>query len=173
MPRTKKEYLFVDGYNIINQWSYYREMSKNIENSRNKLIELLIEYQAFKGVHVILVFDAHLVKGSIEKKETVSGLQIVYTKEYETADSYIEKQLDKIGRYERVQVATSDNSIQQIVLARGGTRISAHEMIAELENVKKDIRNKTGVIKKNGTNIDQMIDSDTLSKLEELRKRSE
>lgn len=171
MPRTKKEYLFIDGYNIINQWSYYREITKSIENSRNKLIELLIEYQSYRGIKVIVVFDAHLVKGSLEKKEIVVGVEVVYTKEHETADSYIEKQLDKIGRYESVQVATSDGAIQQIVLARGGTRISAHEMILELENAKKDIRTKTDIPRQKGTNIDKIIDSETLMKLEKIRRR--
>lgn len=171
MPRTKKEYLFIDGYNIINQWQYYKDVSRNIENSRNKLIELLVEYQAYKGIKVIVVFDAHLVKGSLEKKEMVAGVEVVYTKEYETADSYIEKMLDKIGRYERVQVATSDSSIQQIVLARGGTRISAHEMIIELENTKKDIRAKTDKIIQKGTNIDQILDEETLNKFEKIRRR--
>lgn len=171
MARTKKEYLFIDGYNVINQWSYYKEISKNIANSRNKLIELLVEYQAYRGIKVIVVFDAHLVKGSLEKKETIAGVEVIYTKEHETADSYIEKQLDKIGRYERVQVATSDSSIQQIVLARGGTRISAHEMLLELENTKKDIRTKTDKPRQKGTNIDQVLDMETLKKLEKLRKR--
>lgn len=172
MARTKKEYLFVDGYNIINQWSYYKDITRNIENSRNKLIELLVEYQSYKGIKVIVVFDAHLVKGSIEKKEKIAGLEVVYTKEHETADSYIEKQLDKIGRHEIVRVATSDSSIQQIVLARGGTRISAHEMLLELESTKKDIRTKTDKTRQKGTNIDQIIDTDTLNKLEKIRRKT-
>lgn len=170
MARTKKEYLFIDGYNIINQWQYYRDVSGNIENSRNKLIELLVEYQAYKGLKVVVVFDAHLVRGSLEKKEYVSGVEVVYTKEHETADSYIEKQLDKIGRYEKVQVATSDRAIQQIVLSRGGTRITAHELILELENTKKDIRTKTDKPRQKGTNIDQILDTETLNKLNKIRR---
>jgi predicted RNA-binding protein with PIN domain len=170
MPRTKKEYLYIDGYNIINQWSYYRDISRNIANSRNKLIELLVEYQAYRGIRVIVVFDAHLVKGSVEKKEVVSGVEVIYTKEHETADSYIEKQLDKIGRYEYVQVATSDSAIQQIVISRGGTRISAQEMILMLEDTKRDIRTKTDKPRQKGTNIDQVIDSETLKKLERIRR---
>lgn len=170
MPRTKKEYLYIDGYNIINQWSYYRDISRNIANSRNKLIELLVEYQAYRGIKVIVVFDAHLVKGSVEKKEVVSGVEVIYTKEHETADSYIEKQLDKIGRYENVQVATSDSAIQQIVISRGGTRISAHEMILMLEDTKRDIRTKTDKPRQKGTNIDQVIDTETLKKLERIRR---
>ncbi|MDF2949013.1 MAG: hypothetical protein K0R07_1039 [Sedimentibacter sp.] len=170
MPRTKKEYLYIDGYNIINQWSYYRDISRNIANSRNKLIELLVEYQAYRGIKVIVVFDAHLVKGSVEKKEVISGVEVIYTKEHETADSYIEKQLDKIGRYEHVQVATSDSAIQQIVISRGGTRISAQEMILMLEDTKRDIRTKTDKPRQKGTNIDQVIDSETLKKLERIRR---
>jgi hypothetical protein len=77
-----------------------------------------------------------------------------------------------MGRFERVQVATSDSSIQQIVLARGGTRISAQEMILELENTKNDIRVKTDKTRQKGTNIDQIIDSETLCKLEKIRRNT-
>ena len=173
MPRTKKEYLFIDGYNIINQWKTLKNYTESIENSRNKLIEDLIEYKAYKGINVIVVFDAHLVKGSNEKKEVISGVEVVYTKEHETADSYIEKQLDKIGREEIVQVATSDNSIQQIVLARGGTRISAEEMFLEFNKTKQEIRRKTDNIRHNTTKISNVLDSKTLEKLESLRRLME
>ena len=170
MPRKKKEYLFVDGYNIINQWEHLRKLVDNIGECRNKLIDELLEYQVFKGIQVVVVFDGHLVKGNNENKQYKAGLEIVYTKENETADSYIEKQIDRIGRYERVQVATSDNSIQQIVLARGGTRLSARELYIELNDTKKEIRRKTDKIKKNNTNIEQIIDVKTLKKLEKIRR---
>lgn len=169
MPRTKKEYLFVDGYNIINQWDHLRKTLNNIEESRNRLIEELAEYRAYKGIKVILVFDAYLVKGSNEKIEYKSGIEVVYTKESETADSYIEKQLHKIGRYEMVQVATSDNFIQQIVLARGGTRLSARELYLEVKNIKGEIKRRTGKIKYNNTNIEQIIDESVLKKLKKIR----
>lgn len=173
MPRTKKEYLFIDGYNIINQWKTLRNYTETIENSRNKLIEDLIEYKAYKGINVIVVFDAHLVKGSNEKKEIISGVEVVYTKEHETADSYIEKQIAKLGREEIVQVATSDNFIQQIVLARGGTRISAEEMFLEFNKTKEEIRRKTDNIRHNTTKISNVLDSATLKKLENLRRLME
>ncbi len=169
MPRTKKEYLFIDGYNIINQWKTLKNYTDSIENSRNKLIENLIEYKAYKGINVVVVFDAHLVKGSSEKKEYISGVEVVYTKENETADSYIERQLDKIGRAEIVRVATSDNYIQQIVLARGGTRLSAEEMYIEITNTKKEIKLKTDTIKQDNIKIHNVLDLSTIEKLEKLR----
>ena len=173
MPRTKKEYLFIDGYNIINQWKTLKNYTESIENSRNKLIEDLIEYKAYKGINVVVVFDAHLVKGSNEKKEIISGVEVVYTKEHETADSYIEKQLDKIGREEIVQVATSDNYIQQIVIARGGTRISAEEMFLEFNKTKQEIRRKTDTNRQDSTKISNVLDTETLEKLENLRRLME
>ncbi len=169
MPRKKKEYLFVDGYNIINQWKMLREHNDNIDISRNKLIESLSEFKSYKGINVVVVFDAYLVKGSTEKKENYLGVEIVYTKENETADSYIEKQLDKIGRSEKVQVATSDNYVQQIVLARGGTRLSAEELFLEFTQIKKEIQVKTHSVKQNSTKIYDVLDDNTLEKLKKLR----
>lgn len=169
MPRTKKEYLFIDGYNIINQWKTLKNYTESIENSRNKLIEDLVEYKAYKGINVTVVFDAHMVKGSSEKREVVLGVEVVYTKEHETADSYIERQLDKIGRAEIVRVATSDNYIQQIVLARGGTRLSAEEMFLEITNTKNEIKQKTDIIKQKNIKIHNVLDESTIEKLEKLR----
>lgn len=170
MPRKKKEYLIIDGYNIINQWKTLRNYTDSIENSRNKLIEELAEYKAYKGIHVIVVFDAHLVKGSVEKREFVTGVEVVYTKENETADSYIEKQIDKIGRQEIVQVATSDNAIQQIVISRGGTRLSSEELFLEFNKTKQEIRRKTDIKRQEPTKIANILDEETLRKLEKLRR---
>lgn len=138
-----KEYLFVDGYNIINSWKSLKDFEEgNIEESREKLIDILTEYQAYSGIEIILVFDAHLVKRNIGKVEKRAGLKIVYTKENETADHYIERSLDKIGRVKRVRVATSDWMEQQIILGRGGTRISARELEMEVFKEKKLLSNK-------------------------------
>lgn len=170
MPRTKKEYLFIDGYNVINQWKHLKNYTDSIENSRNKLIEELTEYRAYKGINIVIVFDGHLVKGNNESKEHISGLDVVYTKEHETADSYIEKQLNNLGRTEIVQVATDDNSIQQIVIARGGTRMSTSELLQEFEKTKQEIRRKTNKVKQNSTNLSHVLDKCTLDKLEKLRR---
>ncbi len=92
--KRSKEYLFVDGYNIINSWSNLKELSKlSLEVAREELIEIMLEYQAYTGIKTIIVFDAHLVKGNSGLIENYNGLQVIYTKENETADQYIEKNL--------------------------------------------------------------------------------
>ncbi len=138
--KRSKEYLFVDGYNIINSWSNLKELSKlSLEVAREELIEIMLEYQAYTGIKTIIVFDAHLVKGNSGLIENYNGLQVIYTKENETADQYIEKTLDEIGRVEKVRVATSDWLEQQIILGRGGTRISARELEVEVLEQKKGL----------------------------------
>ena len=172
MKRKVKEYLFVDGYNIINNWDDLRELSKvSLEVARNELIEIMSEYQTYTGIKTTIVFDAHLVKGSIEKKEVIKGVDVVYTKEKESADHYIERTLDEIGRTKVVRVATSDWVEQQVVLGRGGTRISARELKLEILSHKKSFRRKSS--KKNETNdlLIGRLDKKTLEKLEKWRKK--
>ncbi|EOD00081.1 NYN domain-containing protein [Caldisalinibacter kiritimatiensis] len=171
MGSKTKEYLFVDGYNIINAWSELKESSTiSLESARNQLIEVMAEYQSYTGIKVIIVFDAHLVKGSSEKKEIQYGVEVVYTKERETADSYIEKTLHSIGRKKRVRVATSDWAEQQIVLGRGGTRISARELKEEVRIAKKAIEKKAEKIKEVNDSLMGRLDATTLEKLEKMRR---
>ncbi|MDO5718734.1 MAG: NYN domain-containing protein [Tissierellia bacterium] len=127
--RRKKVYLIVDGYNIINNWpNLKRQMSISLESARLRLMDIMAEYAKMSDEKVIVVFDAHQVKGSVRKFEKYKGIEVVYTKELETADQYIERRLDLIGRRELVKVATSDSMIQRIILGRGGIRISASEL---------------------------------------------
>ncbi|WP_416197329.1 MAG: NYN domain-containing protein [Sporanaerobacter sp.] len=169
-----KEYLFVDGYNIINAWEKLKALSEiSLEMARNELIDIMAEYQHYTDIKVIVVFDAHMVKGNSGKKDMINGVEVVYTKEDETADQFIERTLDSIGRVKRVRVATSDWMEQQVVLGRGGTRISARELEVEIENYKKLIKNKSR--KKNQIN-DLMIgrlDDETIKKLERWRNSEE
>ena len=130
-----KEYLFVDGYNIINAWEKLKQLSNvNLELARKELIEILVEYQHYSEIDITVVFDAHLVKGNSGESDNVKGLKIVYTKANETADQYIERVLDDIGRIKKVRVATTDWMEQQIILGRGGIRVSARELEMEIYN---------------------------------------
>jgi predicted RNA-binding protein with PIN domain len=171
-PRFK-EILFIDGYNVVNSWPNLKRIieDNNIDEAREKLIEILLEYQAYKKIHIILVFDAYRVKNSIRKKEKFNNLEVVYTKEKETADTYIERKLDLIGRKHRVTVATSDNTLQQIVLSRGGVRLSSRELYYEVKNTKNEIRRKNQKIKENDFIKTLDINSETLKKLNNLRKK--
>lgn len=170
--KKAKEYLFVDGYNIINTWSNLRKLSNlNLEVAREELIEIMAEYQHYSGIKIIVVFDAHLVKGNSGKQETIKGVRVVYTKENETADQYIEKWLNDIGRIERVRVATSDWMEQQIILGRGGTRISARELEIEILNHKRLMKQKR---KRENVKNDLLmgrLDEETLKKLNKWGKK--
>ena len=164
--------LIVDGYNIINAWPELRAIQKdNLEDAREKLIEHLENYRAYKGIKTILVFDAHMVKGSTEKHECFGGLEIVYTKEHETADVYIEKLVNQVGRLYDIQVATSDWLEQQIVLGRGASRISARELYTEVENSRISMKIKFNVKPTAERHtIESRIDSRILEKLEKMRR---
>lgn len=163
---NRKEYLFVDGYNIINNWEELRSISlEDLESSRNKLADIMAEYKVCTGIEVIIVFDAHMVKGGCGKVQKYKGIEIVYTREHETADSYIEKTLDRIGRVKRVRVATSDWIEQQVVLGRGGTRISARELKLEIDDNKRVIYRKKEEINTGNDRLMGRLGSDVLEKL--------
>lgn len=168
---SSKEYLFVDGYNIINSWERLKEKSQiSYEEARIELLEILSEYQHYSGIEIIVVFDAHLVKGNNGTEEFYKGIKAVYTKENETADNYIEKTLDSIGRIKRVRVATNDNLEQQIVLSRGGTRISARELEAEIHDQKNMVKRRRKFTNiKNDYEIGK-LDKKLIDKLKEWNK---
>lgn len=132
--KGSNEYLFVDGYNVLHSWEVFQEdLQEHFEEARDKLIDIMIEYKHYTKSHVILVFDGHLVKGGNGCEMTKDGVRIIFTKERETADNYIERQIDELGKNKRVRVATSDWLEQQIVLGKGATRISARELESEIE----------------------------------------
>jgi len=136
MLKNPREFLLVDGYNIINAWPELINEAKeiNLEASRDRLIDLMSEYSSMTGIAVVIVFDAHQVDRNRRTNYMRNGVEVVFTKEGETADHYIEKVVDAIGREEKVRVATSDWIEQQIVLGRGASRISARELHEEVKN---------------------------------------
>lgn len=136
------EYLLVDGYNVIFSWDNLKELSKdNIDGARNTLINILCNYQGYKKCEVILVFDAYKVKGNTREVEKVNNINIVYTKEAETADMYIEKVSHKLAKNHKVRVVTSDALEQLIILEGGALRVSSREFLFEIQQAEEDIRN--------------------------------
>ena len=134
------EYLLVDGYNIIFAWEELKAAARtNLDAARQMLMDLLSNYQGFKKCVVILVFDAYKVPRAIQDVTKYHNIYVVYTKEAETADAYIERTTYEIGRHHRVRVATSDGAEQLIILGHGALRLSASTFRAELEQVSGQI----------------------------------
>ena len=135
------EYLLVDGYNIIFAWDELKELAKdNLDAARQRLINIMCNYQGVRQCNLILVFDAYKVKGNVGEIEKYHNITIVYTKEAETADMYIEKTTNQLGKDYRVRVATSDGLEQLIILAHGALRVSASEFKYEVDAVENAIR---------------------------------
>ena len=138
----RQEYLLVDGYNIIFAWPDLKELSRrSLEDARLCLQDILSNFRGFRPCELILVFDAYKVPGNPGSTEEYHGIHIVYTKEAETADNYIEKTIRQIARKpdSRVRVATSDALEQVIILGGGALRISAKEFRAEVEAAQVEI----------------------------------
>ena len=136
-----KEYLLVDGYNIIFAWKELKELAEiNIESARNKLMDILSNYQGYKKNSLILVFDAYKVKGNPGEIMKYHNIYVVFTKEAETADQYIEKTVHEIGRKYQVTVATSDALEQVIILGQGAGRLSAANLLEEIRQAEEEIR---------------------------------
>ncbi len=133
VPITKKDHLIVDGYNVIHAWEGLAELAKeSLAAARDRLADTLANYAGFRGCDLILVFDAYRVSGNAGAKEENGPIRIVYTKEGESADSYIEKLTHEIGRNEHVRVATSDGLIQLTCLRTGVMRMSSRELEYEV-----------------------------------------
>ena len=138
-----KEYLLVDGYNIIYASKELSDLAKtDLKAARDSLIDTLINFQGFRRERVLLVFDAYKVPGGKEHVEDRSGLLIIYTKEAETADQYIEKAAHEISKKYKVTVATSDAIEQVIVMGSGAIRLSARDFWEEIDRTSQLIREK-------------------------------
>lgn len=150
---VRDEYLLVDGYNIIFSWEELNELAKvNVESARTKLMDILSNYQGYKKMNLILVFDAYRVEGGQGSVQKYHNIYVVYTKEAETADQYIEKTVHAIGRKYNVTVATSDALEQVIILGQGGRRMSAHDLEEEIAAMRREIREQYTEKKAEGKN---------------------
>ena len=143
-PEDKEKYLLVDGYNIIFAWEELKELAQvDIGSARDKLIEILSNYQGYKGGTLILVFDAYKVEGGKGSASMYDNIHVIYTKEAETADQYIERAVNKMGRNSDITVATSDHMVQMIVWGEGAMRLSARGLKMEVEAASEEIRKLT------------------------------
>ena len=138
---VREKYLLVDGYNIIFAWQELKELSKvNLDSARMRLMDIMCNYQGYKDVVVIIVFDAYKVQGGRGQVQKYHNIHVIYTKEAETADQYIEKAVHKIGRQHDVTVATSDALEQVIIWGQGAKRLSARDLLDEVVRAQEDIR---------------------------------
>lgn len=138
---SQEEYLLVDGYNIIFAWDSLKELARtNLDSARGKLMDILSNFQGYRKMHLILVFDAYKVKGNPGSAVRYHNIDVVYTKEAETADQYIEKVTHEIGRRHHVRVATSDGLEQLIIMGAGAVRVSSRELQEEVMAVSEELR---------------------------------
>lgn len=167
----EKEYLLVDGYNIIFAWEDLNELAKvNIEGARNKLMDILCDYQGYKKCTLILVFDAYKVEGGQGSVQKYHNIHVVYTKEAETADQYIEKTVHEIGKKYHVTVATSDALEQVIILGQGADRLSARNLREEIQRMKEEIREDyIEKQKKSGTYLFDHLPEELSDLMEDVR----
>ena len=137
----QEEYLLVDGYNIIFAWDALNELAQDsLDSARGSLMDILSNFQGYRKMHLILVFDAYKVKGNPGSTVRYHNIDVVYTKEAETADQYIEKVTHEIGKKHHVRVATSDGLEQLIIMGAGAVRVSAKELQEEVMAASEELR---------------------------------
>ncbi|MFD2216938.1 NYN domain-containing protein [Metabacillus endolithicus] len=163
--------LLVDGYNIIGAWPELQNLKKNdLAGARDLLIEKMAEYQAYTGYRVIIVFDAHMVKG-IEKKQKNYRVEVIFTRENETADERIEKLAISLSNIKtQVHVATSDFTEQWAIFGQGALRKSARELLNEMTSIENRIQHKVKKIEEKRPSSKIAIPEDVLEKLEKWRR---
>jgi len=165
------EYLLVDGYNIIFAWPELKELAAvNLDGARTKLQDILCNYQGYKKCQVILVFDGYKVKGNPGEVIQYHNIHVIFTKEAETADQYIEKVTQQIGRRYQVAVATSDKLEQVIILGKGALRLSARDLFKEIKETNDEIsvRHLKQIPSKKNRLFDN-VDPQLLAYLEDIR----
>lgn len=173
MKQIRNNVLLVDGYNIINAWGDLAKIAtENLEDARHKLNNRISEYADYNGIETYIVYDAYRVKGTNNRVEKIKNLTIIFTKENQTADHYIEKFIHdyKYKRHAIIRVATNDMVEQNMVLGKGAVRLTARELLLEVNKSKEDIRH---TIKENldgRYTLGQHIDKETLEKLEKIRR---
>ncbi len=163
--------LIVDGYNFLYSWpELIRLKESSFAHARDKLIAELINYQAYWGGRVIVVFDARRVAGATETREKIDGVEVIYSREGETADAVIEKLVRNITIRGDIYVATSDNAEQQTILAGGALRLPVTELRVYIENARREM-NRRATAKPPVNTLDGHLRGETRQALEKWRRR--
>ncbi len=169
------EVLLVDGYNVINAWPELAELlSADLGHARDKLIEYLSGYGAYKQYQTMIVFDAHQTDGPGGLEQITAALAVVYTAEKETADSYIERcAYVQVRQGRRVYVVTNDWAEQLLILGAGAFRIPARELVQDVRKVQKEIRQGFSdvALKCQRQELGNRLDADVAKRLDELRRK--
>ena len=166
-----KEYLIVDGYNIIGAWPELQDLKEeNLEHARVRLIEMLSVHAALSKRKVILVFDAYQVKHNNGSRETIQGIEVIYTKENVTADMAIERLTAQIPKHQKVFVATSDRLQQETIWGKGAFRISAKELKRELDLTEKEHKPNYTPQLYVSNRLEDRIDPEVRKKLEKISR---
>lgn len=169
-----RAYLLVDGYNIIHSWPELEQLqAESLEHAREALIHILSDYAAFTGQQAVIVFDAHLVKGTVEQREKVTeALEVVYTREGETADMFIERMVSFLLPGSRViQVATSDSVEQQVVWREGALRLSSRDLRDLVQAAGKERRVILASDRDPGNPLDAYLDMRLRAEFEKWRRQ--
>lgn len=163
--------LIVDGYNIIGAWDELERLKKrDLELARIRLIEILIEYKAYSKERVIIVFDGHYAKGT-ESRKTMSDVEIIFTKEEESADECIERLVKTVKNVtNKVYVATSDYLEQRLVFGRGALRMSARELQIEINSMDTHVKERIVQNNDQSPKLQRTIEKDVWEKLDKLRR---
>ena len=169
----KREILVVDGYNVINAWSNLSEVSKqDLSSAREMLEDMIAEYIEYVCMEAYIVYDAYNVRAK-EREEQKGRLHIIFTKENETADSYIERFIAqyKNKRHFDLKVVTDDMAEQQLVLGKGATRISTRELELDFQKSRMDIKKQIEKTHIEKNTIDDILDGEILQQLDNMRKK--
>lgn len=143
MALTKENITYIDGYNVINKWPRLKKASReNLQSARDDLIEDMAEYSFLTGEKLVIVFDAYNLDRLKETTIEKYGMKIVFTKRFQTADTFIESELARIGRRHNVKVVTDDGAVQNMALSKGASRITALELMTDLDSLRIKIKKR-------------------------------
>jgi len=166
-----KEYLIIDGYNIINSWDDFFDLNTlSMEEARKKLLDTLSDYQGYSGCRLVVVFDAHKVKEGLGSLDIHDNIKVIFTRENQTADNFIERFVKNYGAGKIIRVATGDYLEQKTVLQKGGFRMTPAELKTEVLKSKDNQSNKNHR-KKERNFLENRLTGEQRSIFEDLRRR--